>query len=81
MQEFKINMNEGKVVKISSSTASVRLVLEDDGIHGHFTDVHCDSNELHAICKLVEMLGIQLGTQPAQQEHSGLPFPLDMILR
>lgn len=64
MKEFKVNLFNSNILKISTKDNKhhARLVLEKDGVHGHYTDVHVSDGEtLIQISRLVGEMGIQIG--------------------
>lgn len=77
MEDIKINMNNGNTITMrnSDSTMNVRLVKEDEQ-NWHFTDVHCNLEQLYEVAEALKLLGIQ----PGEKEEDSLPFPLSLLL-
>lgn len=77
MKDIKINMNNGNTITMrnSDSTMNVRLVKEDEQ-NWHFTDVHCNHEQLCEVAEALKLLGIQ----PGEKESDSLPLLLSFLL-
>lgn len=72
-RDIKVNLTNSRVLKISTDSGKsyVRLVLDKDGIHGHYTDIHVDNGETFMLMShFVNEMGIQLG-----ESKSSSPVP------